>query len=162
MVYPSCFCLWYFCFSGKYSNNWIWNDIGRNCFLGHRKKIAKFLIRTFTFLPLYLPLWSAGTRIISGRVYPCVQTLMKLSLPFQNDVLFMWLGDRRGRTFTLNKKKICRKLASNIRNFLTEAYIRKSFLINYTYNFAPDPFEIIFVFSCTKNIIWCGCNLSWP
>jgi hypothetical protein len=25
------------------------NDIGRNCLLGNRKKIAKFLMRTFTF-----------------------------------------------------------------------------------------------------------------
>ncbi len=36
------------CFGGKYSNSWIWNDIGRNCLLGHRKKIDKFLMRTST------------------------------------------------------------------------------------------------------------------
>jgi hypothetical protein len=50
-------------FVGKYSNSWIWNDIGRNCLLGHRKKKPKFLMRTFTcrstFLyALSIPLWS--------------------------------------------------------------------------------------------------------
>ncbi len=32
------------------TNSWIFNDIGRNCLLGNRKKIAKFLflMRTFT------------------------------------------------------------------------------------------------------------------
>jgi hypothetical protein len=34
------------------------NDIGRNSLLGNRKKIAKFLMRTF-YLPLYLPLCRA-------------------------------------------------------------------------------------------------------
>ncbi len=47
-VYPSCLCLCSLSFWRKYSYNWIWNDIGRNCLLGYRKKIAKFLIRTFT------------------------------------------------------------------------------------------------------------------
>ncbi len=32
----------------QYCNSWIFNDIGRNCLLGIRKKIAKFLMRTFT------------------------------------------------------------------------------------------------------------------
>ncbi len=40
----------------KYSNSWIWNDIGRNCLLGQRKKLAKFFNEDF-YLPLYLPLW---------------------------------------------------------------------------------------------------------
>jgi hypothetical protein len=31
-----------------------WNDIGRNCLLGHRKKIAKFLMRTFTCRSTFL------------------------------------------------------------------------------------------------------------
>ncbi len=35
-------------FWGKYSNRQIQNDIGRNCLLGHSKKIAKFLMMTFT------------------------------------------------------------------------------------------------------------------
>ncbi len=30
------------------------NDIGRNCLLGHRKKIAKFLMRTFTCCSTFL------------------------------------------------------------------------------------------------------------
>jgi hypothetical protein len=37
-------------FWGKYSISRIWNDIGRNCLLGHWKKISKFLMRTFTVL----------------------------------------------------------------------------------------------------------------
>jgi hypothetical protein len=31
-----------------------WNDIGRNCLLGHRKKIAKFLMRIFTCRSTFL------------------------------------------------------------------------------------------------------------
>ncbi len=46
-VYPNCLCLCSFCFRGKYFNCWIWNNIGRNCLLGHRIRIAKFLMRTF-------------------------------------------------------------------------------------------------------------------
>ncbi len=53
--YPSCFYLCSFCFWGKYSNSWYFNDIRRNCLLGHRKKIAKFFNEYFS-LPLYLPL----------------------------------------------------------------------------------------------------------
>jgi hypothetical protein len=30
------------------------NDIGRNCLLGNRKKIAKFLMRTFTCCSTFL------------------------------------------------------------------------------------------------------------
>jgi hypothetical protein len=30
------------------------NDIGRNCLLGYRKKIAKFLMRTFTCRSTFL------------------------------------------------------------------------------------------------------------
>jgi hypothetical protein len=30
------------------------NDIGRNCLLGNRKKIAKFLMRTFTYRSPFL------------------------------------------------------------------------------------------------------------
>jgi hypothetical protein len=30
------------------TNSWIFSNIGRNCLLGNRKKIAKFLMRTFT------------------------------------------------------------------------------------------------------------------
>ena len=44
---PRCLCLCSLCFWGKYSNSRIFNDIGRNCFQGHIKKIAKFLMRTF-------------------------------------------------------------------------------------------------------------------
>jgi hypothetical protein len=35
-------------FLGKIFQQLNWNDIGRNCLLGHRKKIAKLLMRTFT------------------------------------------------------------------------------------------------------------------
>ncbi len=53
-VYPSCLCICSFCFWGKYSNSWIWDDIGRSCLLGHRKKITKFLMRTFTCRSTFL------------------------------------------------------------------------------------------------------------
>jgi hypothetical protein len=52
--YPNCFCLCSFCFWGKYSYNRIWNYVSRNCLLGHRKKIAKFLKRTFTCRSTFL------------------------------------------------------------------------------------------------------------
>jgi hypothetical protein len=41
-------------FGGKYSYCWIWNDIGRNCLLGHGKKRAKFLLRIFTCRSTFL------------------------------------------------------------------------------------------------------------
>ncbi len=53
-VYPSCLCIFSFCFWGKYLNSWIWNDNDRNCLLGHRKKISKFLVRTFTCRSTFL------------------------------------------------------------------------------------------------------------
>jgi hypothetical protein len=40
-------------FGGNISNSSIWNDIGRNCLLGKRKKIAKFFNVDF-YLPLCL------------------------------------------------------------------------------------------------------------
>ncbi len=51
---PSCFCLCSFCFWGEVSNSWILNDIGRNSLLGNRKKIAKFLMSTFTCRSTFL------------------------------------------------------------------------------------------------------------
>jgi hypothetical protein len=36
------------------SNSRILNDIGRNSLLGKRKKIAKFLMRTFTYRSTFL------------------------------------------------------------------------------------------------------------
>ncbi len=50
----SCFCLCSFRVGGEVSNSWILNDIGRNLFLGSRRKIAKCLMMT-NYLPLYLP-----------------------------------------------------------------------------------------------------------
>ncbi len=50
----SCFCLCPFCFWGVVSNSWILNDIGRNFLLGNRKKIAKCLMRTFTYRSTFL------------------------------------------------------------------------------------------------------------
>ncbi len=41
-----------FCFFGEVSNSWILNDIGKNFLAGSRKKIAKCLMRTFTFIGL--------------------------------------------------------------------------------------------------------------
>jgi hypothetical protein len=38
----------------KQTNSWILNDIGRNSLLGKRKKIAKFLMRTFTYRSTFL------------------------------------------------------------------------------------------------------------
>jgi hypothetical protein len=60
------------------TNSWIFSDIGRNCLLGSRKKIAKFLMRTFTcrstflydfvfFLPWLL--WSAQYKIFFSSPY---------------------------------------------------------------------------------------------
>ncbi len=75
-VYPSCLCLCSFCFWEKYSNSWIWNDIGRNCLLGHRKKIAKFLMRIFTsrftfLFALELSLVIIPSYFFSPEVIPC-------------------------------------------------------------------------------------------
>jgi hypothetical protein len=36
------------------TNSWIFCDIGRNCLLGNRKKIGKFLMRTFTYHSTFL------------------------------------------------------------------------------------------------------------
>ncbi len=52
----SCLCLCSFRFWGKYSSSWIWNNIGRNCLLGHRKEYSQIFNKDF-YLPLYLPLW---------------------------------------------------------------------------------------------------------
>ncbi len=43
-----------FCFWGEVSNSWILNVDGRNSLLGNRKKIAKFLMRTFTCRSTFL------------------------------------------------------------------------------------------------------------
>ncbi len=51
---PSCFCLYFFCFWEEVSMSWILNDICRNSLLGNRKKIAKFLKRTFTCRSTFL------------------------------------------------------------------------------------------------------------
>jgi hypothetical protein len=62
--------------------SWIFNDIGRNSLLGNRKKIAKFLMSTFTYCStflyeaLYLSLqrWrnSSGIqRMLRMNVYEC-------------------------------------------------------------------------------------------
>ncbi len=43
---------------GELSNSWILNDIGRNSLLGNRRKIAKFLMSTFTYRSTFLYAWS--------------------------------------------------------------------------------------------------------
>ncbi len=53
----SCFCLCYFCISGEVSNSCILNDIGRN---RNRRKISKFLMRTFTCRSTFLYAWNPG------------------------------------------------------------------------------------------------------
>ncbi len=40
------------------TNSWIFNEIGRNCLLVNRKKIAKFLMRTFTCCSTFLYDWN--------------------------------------------------------------------------------------------------------
>ncbi len=47
-------CLWSFCFCGEVSNSWTLNVIGRNFLLRSRKKIAKCLMRTFTYRSTFL------------------------------------------------------------------------------------------------------------
>jgi hypothetical protein len=42
------------------------NDIGRNCLLGNRKKIAKFLMRTFTCRSTFLYVVHCTYRIAGG------------------------------------------------------------------------------------------------
>jgi hypothetical protein len=50
----SCYCLCSLCFWGEVSNSRILTVISRNFLLGSRKKIAKFLMRTFTCCSTFL------------------------------------------------------------------------------------------------------------
>ncbi len=50
---PSGFCLCSFCFLGEVSKAEFY-DIGSNSFLGNRKKIATFLMKTFTCRSTFL------------------------------------------------------------------------------------------------------------
>jgi hypothetical protein len=50
----SWFCLYSCCFGEKFPTAEFWNDIGRNFLLGNRKKIAKWLMRTFTCRSTFL------------------------------------------------------------------------------------------------------------
>jgi hypothetical protein len=56
------------------------NDIGRNCLLGHRKKIAKFLMRTFTCRSAFL----YGLQ----NLISCVDGASRLCNPFYRRILF--------------------------------------------------------------------------
>jgi hypothetical protein len=49
-------------------HSWIWNYIGRNCLMGHRKKIAKSLMRTFTCRSTFL--YVLHPRI---TIMPCIK-----------------------------------------------------------------------------------------
>ncbi len=59
---------------GELSNSCILNDIGRNSLLGNRRKIAKFLMSTFTYrstflydlTPLRIPLMNPPIRKLYG------------------------------------------------------------------------------------------------
>ena len=86
-------------FWGKYSNRWIWNDIGRNFLLGHRKEIAKFLMKTFTCRSTFL--YGSGT--LTGR---------QCTVPFS---VQKWIISRRRCAMLLNisseKSKVTRELA---------------------------------------------------
>ncbi len=69
----SCFCLCSFCFWGEVSHSWISSDMGENFLLGNRKKIAKFLMRTFachsTFLYSFPLTWPFPVRILLSVRY---------------------------------------------------------------------------------------------
>ncbi len=58
---PSCFCLCSYCC-------WILNDIGRNSLLGNRKKINKFLMRTFICLSTFLYGQNPLRNLLGGEV----------------------------------------------------------------------------------------------
>ncbi len=50
----SCFCLRSICFWREVYNSWIFNDIFRNPLTGNRKKVAKFLMKTFAWRSTFL------------------------------------------------------------------------------------------------------------
>jgi hypothetical protein len=47
----------YVYFNFDITNSRIFSDIVRNCLLGNRKKIAKFLMKTFTYRSIFLYGW---------------------------------------------------------------------------------------------------------
>jgi hypothetical protein len=49
-----------FCFWGEVPNSCILNVVGRNSLLGNRKKIAKFLMGTFTCRSTFLYAFNIG------------------------------------------------------------------------------------------------------
>ncbi len=89
----NCLCLCSFCFWGDVSNSWILNYIGRNSLLGNRKKIVKFLMRTFTCSSTFLYECTSccsmqletccivyTVKKVSGFPVPARMSLTKLSL----------------------------------------------------------------------------------
>jgi hypothetical protein len=77
ITYPSCLCICSLCFWKKHSNSLIWNDFGRNCLLGHRKKIAKFSKRTFTRCSTFL----YGTNNFTVNLPPSPPPLTSTGVP---------------------------------------------------------------------------------
>ncbi len=67
-------CLFYF--GGEVSNSWILNYIGRNSLLGNRKKIAKFLMRTFTWRSTFLYAGHSHYRHTAKNQYRKLETTM--------------------------------------------------------------------------------------
>ncbi len=56
------------------TNSWIFSDIGRNCLLGNRKKIAKLVMTTFTCRSTFLYDWrcSGLGSIVSMVPFRCI------------------------------------------------------------------------------------------
>ena len=73
------------------TNSWIFSDIGRNYLLGSRKKIVKFLMRTFTCRSTFLngahvkKIWFSRIILISLRWVKCLGVGMKPNLVLNED-----------------------------------------------------------------------------
>ncbi len=86
-------------FLGKVSHGWIWNDIGRNCLLGNRKKIAKFLIGTFTWHSTFL-YGSTVSNNKSNRMKHCFRNNLKATLVYRGEILvYTWDLCQLGRLY---------------------------------------------------------------
>ncbi len=63
------------------TNSWNFSDIGRNCLLGHRKKIAKFLMRSFTYRSTFL-----YVQYIGPKLRPSVPSSMFTTLKIKRNM----------------------------------------------------------------------------
>ena len=73
---------------------WILNDIGRNSLLRNRKKIAKFLMRTFTCR--YLPLWEEPNKDEDSFLHMQLGINVAIFI-FSNTKHFLWCSPNRER-----------------------------------------------------------------